>query len=326
MDTGTNGVSASRAFLTARRLRVGVRAMGLVVALLAMWVLGAAPAVADTGLAGEWHLDQVDPGNPPTTPDSSGHGLTGTDVRGSLVPGRFGSGLQLMATGDGVDVPDAPALEPNRMTVMAWVKENGNPLQFRTIVGKGASGCSSRSYVLDVGSTPGGLRFAVTFSPSAFVAAEVQAAGIWDGQWHAIAGTYDGATVGLWVDGVEISSAPVPAGFTDVDYADYGPPGDTRLAFGRYVQPQGGCDQNGFQFLGALDEVRIYGRALSASEISYLQTAPGPTPPELPPAVTGISPSSGPAAGGTSVSITGTSFTGATAVRFGSAAASNFTV
>jgi sialidase-1 len=276
--------------------------MGLVVALLAMWVLGAAPAKADSGLLGEWHLDHVDPGNPPTTADSSGHGLTGTDVRGTLVPGRFGSGLQFTATGDGVDVPDAPALEPNRMTVIAWVKwtGRGNPPQFRTIVGKGASGCSSRSYLLDVGSTSGGLRFGVTLNASAVVVAEVPAAGIWDGQWHAIAGTYDGATAGLWVDGVEISSTPAPAAFTDVDYVDYGPPGDTRLAFGRYVQPQGSCDQSGFQFLGALDEVRIYGRALSASEISYLQTAPGPTPPELPPAVTGVSPSSGPAAGGTS--------------------------
>ncbi len=44
------------------------------------------------------------------------------------------------------------------------------------------------------------------------------------------------------------------------------------------------------------------------------------------PAITGISPSSGPPAGGTSVTITGSSFTGATAVTFGSTPASSFTV
>ena len=44
------------------------------------------------------------------------------------------------------------------------------------------------------------------------------------------------------------------------------------------------------------------------------------------PAVTGLSPSSGPAAGGTLVTITGTGFTGATAVDFGTTAATNFTV
>ena len=44
------------------------------------------------------------------------------------------------------------------------------------------------------------------------------------------------------------------------------------------------------------------------------------------PAVTTLSPTSGPVAGGTSVTITGTGFTGATAVKFGSTAATSFTV
>src|SRR5207247_9765597 len=42
--------------------------------------------------------------------------------------------------------------------------------------------------------------------------------------------------------------------------------------------------------------------------------------------VTSVEPKAGPAAGGTSVTITGTKFTGATAVRFGSTAATSFTV
>ncbi len=49
------------------------------------------------------------------------------------------------------------------------------------------------------------------------------------------------------------------------------------------------------------------------------QLSGGPTAPE--PVVTGLSPSSGPTAGGTSVTITGTGLTGATAVHFGLAAA-----
>jgi hypothetical protein len=48
--------------------------------------------------------------------------------------------------------------------------------------------------------------------------------------------------------------------------------------------------------------------------------------PGVPVVVTGVSPSSGPAAGGTVVTITGSGFTGATAVKFGSVAASSFTV
>ncbi len=44
------------------------------------------------------------------------------------------------------------------------------------------------------------------------------------------------------------------------------------------------------------------------------------------PTVTGINPNSGPVAGGTSVTITGTNFTGATAVDFGTTAVASFTV
>ena len=44
------------------------------------------------------------------------------------------------------------------------------------------------------------------------------------------------------------------------------------------------------------------------------------------PTVTGLSPTTGPQAGGTLVTITGTSFTGATAVDFGANAATNVTV
>jgi hypothetical protein len=51
-------------------------------------------------------------------------------------------------------------------------------------------------------------------------------------------------------------------------------------------------------------------------------------PPEnwLGPIITGLDPNSGPAAGGTSVVISGRNFTGTTAVMFGSNAAASFTV
>src|SRR5215813_1857386 len=45
-----------------------------------------------------------------------------------------------------------------------------------------------------------------------------------------------------------------------------------------------------------------------------------------PPTVTNINPNTGPTSGGSSVTITGTNFSGATAVRFGSNAAGSFTV
>ena len=50
------------------------------------------------------------------------------------------------------------------------------------------------------------------------------------------------------------------------------------------------------------------------------------SPPPPPPAVTGVSPSSGPQAGGTSVTIAGSNFGGASAVEFGSNSTASFTV
>jgi large repetitive protein len=59
----------------------------------------------------------------------------------------------------------------------------------------------------------------------------------------------------------------------------------------------------------------------AAAAVNRFRHVPVPAP-----VVTGISPASGPLSGGTSVTITGSNFTGATAVSFGGTAAASFTV
>ena len=61
-----------------------------------------------------------------------------------------------------------------------------------------------------------------------------------------------------------------------------------------------------------------YGQSLPDGGGEFTYVAPGE--------VTGVTPSAGPTAGGTTVTLTGSGFTGATAVRFGTAAAASFTV
>ncbi len=75
---------------------------------------------------------------------------------------------------------------------------------------------------------------------------------------------------------------------------------------------------------GALQPTSSQSPAAVSSAIAMFLSG-GTTPPTTP-TVTGVSPSSGPAAGGTSVILTGTNLTGATAVKFGSTAATTFTV
>jgi hypothetical protein len=67
---------------------------------------------------------------------------------------------------------------------------------------------------------------------------------------------------------------------------------------------------------GVVNGTQVYAQA-------FLVLAPGFVPT---PRLTGISTALGPASGGTSITITGTGFTGATAVSFGSTAAGSFTV
>ncbi len=86
-----------------------------------------------------------------------------------------------------------------------------------------------------------------------------------------------------------------------------------------------GQDENGFVytppagFIGT-DSAVFYtsdnGATWSPAGTVHFNVAAGP------PTVTGVTPSSGPASGGTAVTVTGTNFTGVTAVRFGGAAAS----
>ena len=67
-------------------------------------------------------------------------------------------------------------------------------------------------------------------------------------------------------------------------------------------------------------------RAQGAALVVRVMEAVDEIEPDNPPTVTAISPIAGPAAGGTTVVITGTNFIGATAVRFGTVNATSFTV
>jgi len=72
------------------------------------------------------------------------------------------------------------------------------------------------------------------------------------GQWYHIAASHDGATVKCYLDGVETDSAPM------TDFAG----GPSTLLIG--------SDGWGSDWIGAIDEVMIYNRALSDLEILYL--------------------------------------------------------
>lgn len=243
-----------------------------------------ATALATSPLIGQWPLDSShEDGASEVTADASGNGLDFRAPNGSVhlgTPARFGTGATLGTNLTPLQVT-SPLLAPAQLTLLAWIKQSGNPGTLRYIAGRGddALTCGGSTYAIYTG-YPGmpGLRFYVrtgVSGGSALTAAPLDAA-VFDGQWHLVAGTYDGAAARLYVDGALVGSpvaAPPPLtyalGGASSFYAD-GYPVEGCALFG-----------NADDWPGAIDEVRLYDHALSASELGRLAAAVGPTAPDL---------------------------------------------
>ncbi|MDW5597360.1 LamG domain-containing protein [Conexibacter stalactiti] len=259
--------------------------------LLALSVAGivalvqAAAAQAAAPLAAQWPLDAAaTAGGFDTTDDLSGNGLAlrgpaGT-VRVGSAQGKFGGYLSSANTTT-LQVT-SPLLAPAQLTLLAWIKQNGEPGVLRYIAGRGDDGptCLGSSYALYTG-YPGraGLRFYVRQpGPTAesVLSDAPPSAAVFDNRWHLVAGTFDGTYMHFYVDGVEVGS-PKPA--TGISYA---PP---IIASNFYVDgysPSAGC-LGASDFPGAIDELRVYDRALTPTELGRLAAAPGPDAPALVP-------------------------------------------
>lgn len=238
--------------------------------------------IPPSSLGGWW------PGN------NSPEDVVGNNVstfNGTYIPGEVMQAFSISGTGTDyvtVDVtsPD-PALEPAHITVDAWVKASGSPGNFKYIVDKGASvknAClgagttilaaesnviAAASYALYTGPT-GSIQFYISDGTNIVKAPAdpnpIPPADIWDGNWHFVAGTYDGSNVNLYIDGVLVGSTPSSI---TIAYG-FAPTGDDNLYFGNYPN----CNQvPSLSFAGGIDEVEIFTRALSQSEIQAIYNA-----------------------------------------------------
>lgn len=182
----------------------------------------------------------------------SNNGTVNTQI--GFVPGIVGQAFHI--SGGIVQVPHAANISPSNLTVQAWVRATA-PGTFRYILNK-ARAVGGVSYALYTGSG-GGAIFFVTLDNGAgtLLSPAADPAVVWDGNWHQLTGVFDGTTSHLYLDGVEVGTGTVTGAAAGVDYSSPGP-----LIFGDYQIARG------LPYAGDFDEVKIFNRALTGTEIA----------------------------------------------------------
>jgi glucose/arabinose dehydrogenase len=216
---------------------------------------GAAPVVTVTvdntapplpqGLVAAYSFDE---GSGGVAGDATGKGHVGT-IAGATwtAAGKFGGALSFDGVDDWVTVADANDLDlTTGMTISAWVRPATLGTRWRTVLFKEGGPLAYSLYAHERGAGPvsevlagGALRLARRTTPLPLNA------------WSHLAATYDGAALRLYVDGTLAGSTASTGS----------------MAVTSGVLRIGGNNVWNEWFSGLIDEVRIYDRALSQSEI-----------------------------------------------------------
>jgi hypothetical protein len=162
-------------------------------------------------------------------------------------PGSFcaGNALQFDGNDDEVVIPDSPTLNfapGSSMTVECWFKVAQTPSNVH-ILGRRTSCSGNMNYQIAISanqlifSSPGNKQVAKSFVPEL-------------NRWYHVAGTYDGSTPRLYIDGTEQGTQSGSSSLNDSAPLKIGGSAD--------------CEH----FAGQIDEVRLWNVARSATEIN----------------------------------------------------------
>jgi hypothetical protein len=154
-----------------------------------------------------------------------------------------------------VAIPHDDAFNPKKLTISVWVKPGGATGQYSMILGKTngtGSWIGGYGLVQMSGDKDHAHFYANSYSSSAVKCKMVQ------DKWSHLTSVCDGKTVKIFLNGVQAQSAPLANGTMDL--------GKTPFTIGR-DQRNGACR---YPWKGSVDDIAIYGRALSADEVKRL--------------------------------------------------------
>jgi hypothetical protein len=213
---------------------------------------GSGYAVVNPGdIIGIWLMDEDENG---MAKDLSGNGHDG-EIIGELevVNGRFNKGFEFNGVlGNYVSVPHDESLNLAEFTITYWCKMGVSGFwQIPVLKVDGAAGGARRN--VDFQTPPEGGIVSVYFSQGANQwRGAIGVTEVSDEEWHHIAGSYDQDNLLLYVDGVLEGEGSYDG---DPDFMD------DPLMFGSgEIWP----------FLGIIDDVGIFNKALSADDIANI--------------------------------------------------------
>lgn len=218
------------------------------------------------GLVGWWTFEE---GSGATAKDYSGNGNNGVwaGTGGHYATGKVDSYAgQFDGTDDYVRVSNAPTINlTNGATLMGWI----NPASLASppsIIGKYASDppSGSGSYLIQIPTSGGALQLVIASSTGSAII-DTATGAISTNAWYFIAGTYDGTSLTLFVNGLRQSTTLTGSASGNILATSLD------LIFGARHTTDGASIQQ--FFTGKLDDLRVYSRPLSAPEIAAIYNA-----------------------------------------------------
>ncbi|MGH2897487.1 MAG: LamG domain-containing protein, partial [Solirubrobacteraceae bacterium] len=206
-----------------------------------------APAPATNGLVASFGFNETSGQTIVDASPSANNGTVSGAARSSA--GKHERALSFDGVNDYASVPDATPLDLTRaMTLEAWVYPTSGGNRWRTAVLKETvGGLAYALYAFDDQGHPAG----VLNTGTELIANGSSALAL--KRWSHISTTWDGTTQRLYVNGALITSRPASSSL---------------LTSGRPLKIGGNAVWGTEFFKGMIDDVRVYDRMLSASEIN----------------------------------------------------------
>ncbi len=230
-------------------------------------------------LSGGAIWDWISPGIPTTlwtTPDASGHENHGAIMgRPQFTDGYEGRGLKFSGHDDWVEFYRDPSLDldGSELSISFWVKPEEIP-QPNTFLAKGKYGFG---LIMD---TPGSLEFYLQLhkpwnslslpymeGKSERQSARARVPENWYGEWHHVAGIYDGSTIKLYIDQEIVAETGASGNIVDTPFP---------ICIGREAESQDQGEYSGRLSSMTMDQLRIFNTTTpieSLSDGAYLENA-----------------------------------------------------